>query len=141
VHGCWTIGVKLPEDVPTIGEMLSANGYRTGLIGKAHFQPLASTPDSPSVESQPIMRNLDYWRDFHGPWYGFDHIEIARMHGDEAHVGQHYAIWMEENGCKNWRDYFRAWPPQREPRRHHHNVRWQHHQVGAVSGQGSQHGG
>jgi arylsulfatase A-like enzyme len=120
VHGCWTIGVKLPEDVPTIGEMLSANGYRTGLIGKAHFQPLASTPDSPSVESQPIMRNLDYWRDFHGPWYGFDHIEIARMHGDEAHVGQHYAIWMEENGCKNWRDYFRAWPPQREPRRHHH---------------------
>ncbi|MER3406371.1 MAG: sulfatase, partial [Chloroflexota bacterium] len=53
VHGCWTIGVKLPEDVPTIGQMLSAAGYATGLIGKAHFQPLASTPESPSLECQP----------------------------------------------------------------------------------------
>ena len=25
------------------------------------------------------MRDLDYWRDFHGPWYGFDHVETARM--------------------------------------------------------------
>ena len=21
-------------------------------------------------------------------------------------VGQHYALWMEEKGCKNWKDYF-----------------------------------
>src|SRR5436309_11553018 len=36
VHGAWTIGVKLPEDVPTVGTMLSEQGgYATGLIGKA----------------------------------------------------------------------------------------------------------
>ena len=37
---------------------------------------------------------------------GFEHVELARNHADEAHVGQHYAIWMEEKGCTNWRDYF-----------------------------------
>jgi len=114
-HHCWTIGVKLPEDVPTVAEILSANGYTTNLIGKAHFQPLASTPQSVSIECQPVLRDLGYWRDFHGPWYGFDHIEIARMHADESHVGQHYALWMEEQGLYNWRDYFQPWPPEPNP--------------------------
>lgn len=118
-HGCWTIGVKLPEDVPTVGDIFSRHGYSTTLIGKAHFQPLATRPGSESIECQPTLRDLDFWRNFHGPWYGFEHVETARMHGDEAHVGQHYAIWMEEKGLKNWRDYFQSWPAdkQRAPRR------------------------
>jgi arylsulfatase A-like enzyme len=109
-HHCWAIGVKLPEDVPTVGELFSANGYESILIGKAHFQPLRSMAGSESLESQPILRDLDFWRNFHGPWYGFDYVETARMHGNESHAGQHYAIWMEENGLKNWRDYFQEWP-------------------------------
>jgi arylsulfatase A-like enzyme len=119
-HGAWTIGVKLPEDVPTVGQMLSARGYATALIGKAHFQPLASTPESPSIECQPTLRDLDFWRSFHGPWYGFEHIEINRNHADESHAGQHYAIWMEEQGLTNWRDYFQPWPrdPNQKRRRH-----------------------
>ncbi len=28
VHGCWSIGVKLPEDVPTVGGLLAARGRR-----------------------------------------------------------------------------------------------------------------
>ena len=119
-HGCWTIGVKLPEDVPTVGDILGANGYHTALIGKAHLQPLASTPESPSLEAHPTLRDLDFWRGFHGPWYGFQHVEVARGHADEHLVGQHYAIWMEENGLDNWRDYFQAWPPDPQaPRRRH----------------------
>ncbi len=116
VHGCWTIGVKLAESVPTVGASLSAAGYATSLIGKAHFQPLASRPGSESLECQPTLRDLDFWRSFHGPWYGFDHIEVARNHADEAHAGQHYAIWMEEHGLPDWRDYFQDPPGQ--PRRH-----------------------
>lgn len=111
-HGCWTIGVKLGEDVPTIGDALRSAGYDTALIGKAHFQPLASRPGQASLESQPALRDLDFWRNFHGPWYGFEHVEVARMHADESHVGQHYAIWMEERGLENWRDYFQPWPPR-----------------------------
>ncbi len=109
-HHCWTIGVKLPEDVPTVGEYYQQHGYATALVGKAHFQPLASEPDQTSLECQPILRDLDFWRKFRGPWYGFEEVEVARNHADESHVGQHYAIWMEENGLKNWADYFQPWP-------------------------------
>lgn len=109
-HGCWAIGVKLPEDVPTVGERFQEQGYESILVGKAHFQPLASEPGIESIESQPLMRDLDFWREFHGPWYGFTHVETGRMHANESHAGQHYAIWMEEKGLENWRDYFVDWP-------------------------------
>lgn len=109
-HHCWTIGVKLPEDVPTVGDILQRHGTATALIGKAHFQPLASAPGSESLECMPTLRDLDFWRGFHGPWYGFEHVETSRNHADESHVGQHYAIWMEDQGFKEWRDYFRPWP-------------------------------
>lgn len=115
-HHCWTIGVKLPEDVPTVGGMLAGGGYQTALIGKAHFQPLASTPESTSLECHPVLRDLAFWREFHGPWYGFQHVEVARNHADEHLAGQHYAIWMEERGLANWRDYFQEWPPTRDRR-------------------------
>ncbi len=109
-HGCWAIGVKLPEDVPTVGDIFQQHGYESILIGKAHFQPLKSEPGGESIERQPIFKDLDYWRNFYGPWYGFNHIETARMHANESHVGQHYALWMEEKGLKNWQDYFVQFP-------------------------------
>ena len=58
------------------------------------------------LEAYPTLQDLDFWADFDGPFYGFDHIELARNHTDEAHVGQHYALWMEEKGLTNWRDYY-----------------------------------
>ena len=107
-HGAYSLGTKLSEDEHTVGEDFTAAGYQTALIGKAHFQPLRGTDEFPSLESYPIMQDLDFWADFHGPFYGFSHVELARNHTDEAHVGQHYAIWMEEKGLTNWRDYFRT---------------------------------
>lgn len=105
-HGAWTLGTKLLENRHTVGEDFQDAGYRTALIGKAHFQPLKGTEEFPSLEAYPVLQDLDFWRDFHGPFYGFDHVELARNHTNEAHVGQHYANWMEEKGCANWRDYF-----------------------------------
>ena len=105
-HGAYSLGTKLPESEPTVGERFQSAGYRTALVGKAHFQPLHSTEEFPSLEAYPMLQDLDFWADFEGPFYGFDHIELARNHTDEAHVGQHYALWMEEKGLSNWRDYF-----------------------------------
>lgn len=108
-HGAFTLGTKLPESVPTIGDLLRRAGYHSALIGKAHFQPLRSTPDCHSLEAYPTLRDLAFWREFNRtgtPWYGFDHVETCRNHADEGHVGQHYAIWMEEQGLKDWRAYF-----------------------------------
>jgi len=110
-HGAYALGTKLFGDVPVVGDRFRQAGYATSLIGKAHFQPLASRPGMESLEAQSTLRDLDFWRDFNGPWYGFDHIELARNHCDESHVGQHYALWLEEKGLANWRDYFDPWPP------------------------------
>lgn len=119
-HGCWTIGVKLEENRTFLGDLLSDAGYTTSLIGKAHFQPLNSEPDEISLESEEKVRDLDFWRTFTGPFYGFEHVELTRNHADESHVGQHYALWMEDHGFTQWRDYFQSWPPRSDdPHREH----------------------
>lgn len=105
-HGAWTLGTKLPEDETTLGQLLTDGGYRSGLIGKAHFQPLRSTAEHRSIEAYPTLQDLDFWRGFHGPYYGFDHVELIRNHVNEAHVGQHYAGWLEDRGVADWRQYF-----------------------------------
>lgn len=107
-HGAYSLGTKLPEIELTIGEIFQQHQYRTALVGKAHFQPLKGTEEFPSLESYPILQDLDFWAQFDDPFYGFEHVELARNHTDEAHVGQHYAIWMEEKGLTNWRDFFRS---------------------------------
>jgi len=129
-HGAWALGTKLPESEHTVGEDLSAAGYRTALIGKAHFQPLKGTDEFSSLEAYPVLQDLEFWKTFHGPFYGFNHVELARNHADEAHIGQHYALWLEENGCANWRDYFRSPTGNSDtqkhtwliPERYHYNV-------------------
>lgn len=105
-HGAWTLGTKLPEDTLTLGDILLDKGYDTTLIGKAHFQPLASTREYPSVESYPIMQDLEFWKQYNQKFYGFKNIELLRNHTTEAHVGQHYAIWLEQNGFDNWKEFF-----------------------------------
>lgn len=105
-HGAWTLGTKLPESEHTVCEDFSLSGYKSALIGKAHFQPLHSTDKYSSLESYPILQNKDFWKNYNEKFYGFDYVELARNHTNEAHVGQHYELWLEEKGCKNWRDYF-----------------------------------
>ncbi|MBH0084564.1 sulfatase [Salinibacterium sp. SWN167] len=131
LHGCWTIGTKLDEDKQTVGEILGAAGYSTTLIGKAHFQPLASQPDQTSLEAMPTLRDLDFWRSFTGPYYGFDHIELARNHADERWAGQHYALWMQDKGLTNWRDYFQN-DDGSNPRRHSWDLPEEYHYTNFV---------
>jgi len=38
-HGVWMNGVPLPEDAPSVAEVLHDAGYRTAIIGKPHFEP------------------------------------------------------------------------------------------------------
>ncbi|GAA6461865.1 sulfatase [Bacteroides xylanisolvens] len=113
-HGAYALGTKLMENVPTIGDYLNEIGYDTYLVGKAHFMPLAGNASFPTLEGYPVLQDLDFWRKFHGPFYGFNHIDLARNHGDEGHVGQHYALWMMEKlksegrDSLEWQNWFRA---------------------------------
>ena len=86
-HGVWMNGVPLPVDAPSVAGVLHDAGYRTALIGKAHFEPyfdpfnrflenaLSSTGTTPAS----------------GTHRGFEHLEFA-THGP---IGQlHYARWL-----------------------------------------------
>ena len=83
-HGVVANGVSLPEDTPTVVHLLRAAGYRTALLGKAHFEP----------HLDPLLRfreNRLAAEGSVGPWRAFDHVELA-THGPI--VGQHYGAWL-----------------------------------------------
>ena len=105
-HGCYSLGTKLSESVPTLSGYLRDKGYETALIGKAHFQPTKSNEEFLSIETPEYMYNTDYWRNFKGDFYGFDNIELLRNHTAEHWVGQNYVAWLEDSGCKDWKKYF-----------------------------------
>jgi arylsulfatase A-like enzyme len=83
-HGVWMNGVPLPIDAPSVAAELSDHGYRTALIGKAHFEPYVD----------PFGRFAENGFARHGmgaPHRGFDHMELA-THG--ANGTNHYAAWL-----------------------------------------------
>jgi arylsulfatase A-like enzyme len=87
-HGVITNGIRLPNDAPSVAAILAGAGYRTALLGKAHFDP----------HLDPLLRfeeNRMASEGSTGPWRGFDHVELA-THGPM--VGHHYARWL-------WREH------------------------------------
>jgi arylsulfatase A-like enzyme len=83
-HGVVANGICLDDASPNVARLLHEAGYRTALVGKAHFDP-----------------HLDPWLRFGenrlaaarstGPWRGFEHVELA-THGPIG--GHHYAAWL-----------------------------------------------
>jgi uncharacterized sulfatase len=95
-HGCYVIGTSLPEDYPTIPQMLGEHGYFTGLIGKAHFR---SCIDPASFEAAPNINDLAFFRGWDGPYHGFEHCQLVIGHTTEQHSrGMHYGAWLEDQG-------------------------------------------
>ncbi|MCO4763136.1 MAG: sulfatase-like hydrolase/transferase [Myxococcales bacterium] len=84
-HGVVANGISLPSDAPSVAELLRTEaGYRTALIGKAHFDPHLD-PTLQHFENRVAAQGQD------GPWHGFEHLELA-THGPM--VGHHYAAWL-----------------------------------------------
>jgi arylsulfatase A-like enzyme len=95
-HGVVSNGVPLPVDAPSVAEHLHDTvGYRTALVGKAHFQP-AFDPDGKWTENCLAKEGST------GPYRGFDHVELA-MHGYLRRW--HYDKWLEANG-QQWLDAY-----------------------------------
>ncbi len=91
-HGVFANGVPLPEDAPSIAQYLKDKaGYKTALIGKAHFEP----GFDPKLKYRENARQA---RGDYGPWRGFDYA-IHAMHimkfGDNPVA--HWGRWMREN--------------------------------------------
>lgn len=82
-HGVWMNGVPLPSDSPSVARVLNDAGYRTALVGKAHFEP--------HLDPEMRFRENRMARDGeHGPYRGFDHMELAT----HSSLALHYGAWM-----------------------------------------------
>ncbi len=97
-HGVWMNGVPLPVDAPSVAAELQRSGYRTALIGKAHFQPFID-PFARFAENRIAGSGAETaqspWRDGTvGPHRGFEHLEFA-THGAAGSL--HYAQWLQQN--------------------------------------------
>ena len=112
LHGVRRNGIPLPHRQHTAPGVLAESGYRTALIGKAHFQPFGvfAADDRPGPDPDDAvilpgalddygMELVQRWRDDPGhrirtPYYGFDDVEVCLYHGDI--VEGDYARWLEE---------------------------------------------
>jgi arylsulfatase A-like enzyme len=106
-HGVWMNGVPLPVDAPTVAGLLHDHGYRTALIGKAHFEPLMD-PLNRFNESRLAALDAETidaprFGGGHGPHRGFDHLELA-THGATGWV--HYSRWLGANHPEAAGDYY-----------------------------------
>ena len=86
-HGVFANGVPLPADAPSVAAYLHEKaGYRTALIGKAHFEPMFD-PGAMVRESMARERS---------------HRTVSRIRTDgtrdaRADGGWHYSKWLQKN--------------------------------------------
>ncbi|MEX3015275.1 sulfatase [Gymnodinialimonas hymeniacidonis] len=120
-HGARHNGIPLSKDHTTFVELLRDAGYRTGLIGKSHLQSftgLAATNTyepadglhAPSAPLRDAIKNNRHTPDYDleiapkwdrplaeridGDFYGFEHVEVAADHGDQA--SGDYLLWARD---------------------------------------------
>ena len=107
-------GVPLPLSSRTFADALLEDGYRTSLIGKAHFQNMteAAPTAAPGEPELPRARQassdtrdcIDYgieapeqWRNpgfsVPRPYYGFEDVVLCLEHGDT--VGGDFERWLQ----------------------------------------------
>jgi arylsulfatase A-like enzyme len=91
---CYTNGVPLPEDTPTLATMLGDHGYHTANLGKLHFKPHA---DRDHTERHPT--------------YGFDQLEISDEPGPYEDA---YRAWVRRRAPDQLDDVSVGLPPATE---------------------------
>ena len=118
VHGTRHNGIALDWDANTFVRRLRSTGYRTGLVGKGHFQNFEFFPEIaqkqfnfsldeqarrvglPGVEGwdryESVQGHLDEDIVVPGDYYGFDQVEVLPAHGDC--VTGHFVGWLREKG-------------------------------------------
>lgn len=101
-HGVWMNGVSLPEDTPTIAHWLNDHGYRTALLGKAHFEPWLGDPHIFFENRMAAEHN-------NGPHRGFERMELAN-HFLEGH--SHYDRWIETEYSQFRGDFYQMATPR-----------------------------
>jgi arylsulfatase A-like enzyme len=120
LHGVRHNGIPLPLEATTFVDRLRQSGYRTTMVGKAHFQNMTGEPTNlppdkyasggpkdtvrlvPAETPGPGRYDQELapkWRDDPAhdldlPYYGFESVDLAIDHGDQ--VEGHYTRWLRQ---------------------------------------------
>ncbi|MFT5173943.1 MAG: arylsulfatase A-like enzyme [Gammaproteobacteria bacterium] len=106
-HGVTMNGIPLPTDGPDFAQQLrTEGGYRTALIGKAHFEP-SSAPGGEYFENYAAKHDL------HGPHRGFEHMELCAHTGRAGRSLYHYPKWLADNHPQYVESYQEYVSPQK----------------------------
>ncbi|MDA8268236.1 MAG: sulfatase-like hydrolase/transferase [Actinomycetota bacterium] len=100
-HGVWMNGVPLPEDAPSVAEVLRRAGYRTALVGKSHFEPYLD----PFLRFPENALGRTGTTPAGGVHRGFEHLELA-THGPVGPL--HYARWLAEHHPESVGGFYRV---------------------------------
>jgi arylsulfatase A-like enzyme len=126
-HGVTSNGIDLPDDATerALPTLLGQAGYRTALLGKAHFAstyPVLPTGRLESVDGSARMAD-----DWFGPYVGFEHVElvlfghnmrIAPLMGQwtwcfgPPPMGLHYGRWLFRDGFERGVERLRLMQPE-----------------------------
>lgn len=109
-HGVQMNGRELSHGERTFVETLRENGYRTALVGKAHYQNITSvTPRWPLPQERLPSEARRPWPGVYGqevaqrwetdpefeltlPYYGYERVALTIGHADEQHG--HWRRWL-----------------------------------------------
>ncbi|HEY8545149.1 MAG TPA: sulfatase-like hydrolase/transferase [Acidimicrobiales bacterium] len=99
-HGVVANGIPLPTDAPSVAAHLAeAAGYRTALLGKAHFEP-GFDPQRRYAENT-RARTGDT-----GPWRGFERsVQVMHAAAWGDHLIAHYGRWLAEHHPEHLHSY------------------------------------
>ncbi len=119
-HGVADNGIDLRPEVGANGyaAQMSAAGYDTALIGKAHFSTASNFQPTGTPECR--VSSGDYGPDWFGPYMGFDHAELVILgHWHKTRpatkppCGQHYERWFFDQVAGD--AGFEAWAAETQP--------------------------
>lgn len=126
-HGVTCNGVDLPSDAQerSIATLLGRAGYRTAIIGKAHFA--SAFPFLPTGQIESVEGSARVDPEWNGPYFGFEHAElllfghnlrIADLMGRWNWVfgpppfGLHYAQYLFRDGFERGLERLRLMQPE-----------------------------
>ncbi len=81
------------SEIPTIPDLFAAAGYATASVGKLHLAPTQSHASFHFEECRQRWLDEPALADWHGPYYGFRHVEMTIGHGENVYG--HYGHWLD----------------------------------------------
>lgn len=132
-HGVWQNEVNFETvGAPTLGDMLTCHGYRTGSVGKIHLNShFGPHPPEGFEESNDYWEKHPEMRRWNGPYCGFERVEMVLGHVNYSTKAGHYKAYLEENFPEGVdlfarenalvdRDHHQTWR-NAMPEEHHYN--------------------